>query len=144
MYLGYHVTKEPERPGIWGDFMHIVRASVPIAVSLAVVSVVTAALWYFRLAMTGPDHPVFFYLLPIALVMIFYGRFPALLCVATAAACADYFLYDPLYSFDISSRVEFGDLACFTFLALIGVKCTSELFWRSTNLPGPKSRFGRP
>jgi K+-sensing histidine kinase KdpD len=124
--------------------MHIVRASVPIAVSLAVVSAVTAALWYFRLATTGPDHPVFFYLLPIALVMIFYGRFPALLCVATAAACADYFLYDPLYSFDISSRVEFGDLACFTFLALIGVKCTSELFWRSTNLPGPKSRFGRP
>ena len=124
--------------------MSIVRASVPIAVSLTVVSAVTAALWYFKLAMTGPDHPVFFYLLPIAMVTVFYGSFPALLCVATAAVCADYFLYDPLYSFDISSRVEFGDLACFTFLGLIGVKCARELFWRSTNLPAPESRYGRP
>jgi len=123
--------------------MHIVKAAVPVAVALAVVSAVTAVLWYFKLATVGPDHPVFFYLLPIAAVMIFYGSFPALLCVVAAAACADYFLYDPLYSFDISSRVEFGDLACFTFLALIGVKCASELFWRSANLPAPKSRYGR-
>jgi len=127
-----------------GGVMQIVRASMPVAVSLAIVSAVTAALWYFKLATTGPDHPVFFYLLPIALVMIFYGSVPALLGVVAAAVCADYFLYDPLYSFDISSRVEFGDLACFTFLALIGVKCTSELFWRSTNLPAPKSRYAAP
>lgn len=124
--------------------MNIVKASVPVAVSLVIISAVTAALWYFKLATTGPDHPVFFYLLPIAVVMIFYGSFPALLCVVTAAACADYFLYDPIYSFVISSRLEFGDLACFTFLALIGVKCTSELFWRSRNLPAPKSRYGSP
>ena len=48
--------------------------------------------------------------------------------VFTATACADFFLYDPLYTFNIASRVEFGDLACFALLALIGVKCTSELF----------------
>jgi K+-sensing histidine kinase KdpD len=122
--------------------MNLVRASVPVGVSLVVISAITAALWYFKVA--GPDHPVFFYLLPIAVVMIFYGSLPALLCVAAAAACADFFLYDPIYSFVISSRAEFGDLACFTFLALIGVKCTSELFWRSGGLPAAKSRYGRP
>ena len=100
-------------------------------------------LWYFKLATFGPDHPVFFYLLPIALVTIFHGSFPALLGVLTATLGADYFLYDPLYSLNISSRVEFGDLACFTFLALIGVKCASELFGRSAKLPPPKSRYSR-
>ena len=123
--------------------MSIAKASVSVAVSLAIVSAVTAALLHFKLATAGPDHPVFFYLLPIALVMMVYGRFPALLCVVTAAICADYFLYDPIYSFDISSRVEFGDLACFVFLALVGVKSTSELFRRSTDMAAPKSRYGR-
>jgi K+-sensing histidine kinase KdpD len=128
---------------LWGEVMQLVKAALPVTVALAVVSAVTAVLLYFKLAMFGPDHPVFFYLLPIALVTIFYGSFPALLGVLTAALCADYFLYDPLYSFSISSRVEFGDLACFTFLALIGVKCASALFGRSANLPAPKSRYGR-
>ena len=119
--------------------MQLVKAALPAVVALAVVSAVTAVLWYFKLATFGSDHPVFFYLLPLALVTMLYGSWPALLGIFTATACADFFLYDPLYSFNISSRVEFGDLACFSFLALIGVKCTSELFHRSANLPAPKS-----
>ena len=113
--------------------------------ALAVVCAVTLVLWYFKLATIGPEHPVFFYLLPIALVMILYGSVPALLGVFTATACADYFLYDPLYTFDITTRVEFGDLACFAFLALIAVKCGNELFRPPTNIPAaPRSRYGRP
>jgi K+-sensing histidine kinase KdpD len=108
--------------------MWILRGAVPVAVALTVVSVVTLVLWYFKLAAIGPDHPVFFYLLPIGLVTMMYGSWPALLGVFTAAACADFFLYDPIYSFTIDTRVEFGDLACFSLLALIAVKCTSELF----------------
>jgi hypothetical protein len=69
---------------------------------------------------------------------------PALLAVFTAAACADFFLYDPIYSFVISSRVEFGDLTCFSLLALITVKCASELFRPSEKIPAAKSRYGRP
>jgi K+-sensing histidine kinase KdpD len=121
--------------------MRILRGVVPTAVALAVVSAITLVLLYFKLAMFGPEHPVFFYLLPIALVTILYGRWPALLGVFTAVACADYFLYDPIYSFDIATRVEAGDLACFTFLALIGVKCATELFHPSVRLPAPKSRY---
>jgi K+-sensing histidine kinase KdpD len=124
--------------------MWIVKAALPAAISLVVMSAVTAVLWCFKLATFGPAHPVFFYLLPIALVAILYGRLPALLAVFTATACADFFLYDPLYTLDVSSRLEFGDLACFAFLALIGVKCASELFWPSSKVAAPKSRFGRP
>jgi K+-sensing histidine kinase KdpD len=114
--------------GRGGNLMGLLKGAVPIAVALAVVSAVTLVLWYFKLATIGPDHPVFFYLLPIGVVTMLYGSWPALLGVFSATACADFFLYDPLYSFSIDSRVEFGDLACFTLLALIAVKCTSELF----------------
>lgn len=124
--------------------MSIMKGVVPIAVSLVVVSTVTAVLWYFKLATFGPAHPVFFYLLPVALVTILFGRLPALLGLFAATACADFFLYDPLYTLNISSRVEFGDLACFAFLALIGVKCASELFWPSAKMTAPKSRYSRP
>jgi K+-sensing histidine kinase KdpD len=108
--------------------MRIVRGTISVTVSLAVICAVTMVLWYFKLATVGPEHPVFFYLLPIALLVILYGSLPALLGVFAATAAADFFLYEPLYTFNVSSRVEFGDLACFLLLALIAVKCGSGLF----------------
>jgi K+-sensing histidine kinase KdpD len=123
--------------------MSFVKGAISVTVTLAMVSAVTAVLWYFKLATFGPDHPVFFYLLPIGLVTIFYGSLPALLAVFTATACADFFLYDPLYTLNVSSGVELGDLVCFALLALIGVKCASELF-RPSKIPVTKSRYGRP
>ena len=80
-------------------------------------------------------------MLPIGVVMLLYGSLPALLAVFTAAACADYFLYDPIYTFNISSRVEFGDLACFSLLALIGVKCASECSGLRQKSPRRRSRY---
>jgi len=123
--------------------MSIVTRAVPATVSLAVVSVITAILWYLKLATVGPHNPVFFYVLPITLVAIVYGSGPALLGLFTAFACADFFLYDPLYSFDISSRVEFGDLTCFTLLALVGVKCATELFRPPAKVPAIGLSYGR-
>ena len=124
--------------------MWIVKGAIPFAVTFAVVTAVTAVLLHFKLATFGPEHPVFFYLLPIGVVMLLYGSLPALLAVFTAAACADFFLYDPIYTFVISSRVELGDLTCFSLLALITVKCASELFRPSEKIPAAKSRYGRP
>lgn len=97
-------------------------------VPIAVVSVVTAVLWYLKVYAVGPNDPVFFYLLPITLIALLYGTKSALLAASFAFGCADYFLYDPLYSFDITTMVEFGDLACFTLLTLLCVKCVKELF----------------
>lgn len=117
--------------------------AIPAAVSIAIVALVTAILWYLKVAEACPRNPAFFYVLPITAIAIVYGRGPAVLGVVAAFACADFFLYDPLYSFDICSRVEFGDLTCFSLLAVIGVKCAVELFRPSAKFPTSRSYLGR-
>jgi len=119
------------------------RRVMPVTISLAVVCLVTVVLWYLRHAGDALHHPVFFYLLPSALLAILYGAMPALLCASAATACAAYFLYDPLYSFHVANPLEIGDLAFFALLALIGVKCTGELLRRPSSAPAPKSRYKR-
>lgn len=107
--------------------MHIVKTAVPVTVTLAVVLVVTAILWVVRIESVGPQHLVFFYLLPTALVAVLYGSLPAMLAAVAGTFCAAYFLYDPLYSFSVASRLELGELLCFAGLAVIGAKCTADL-----------------
>jgi K+-sensing histidine kinase KdpD len=121
--------------------MRMVRRAIPIAISLVVVLLVTAILWYLKLAGFGLHHPVFFYLLPVALLAMFYGGGPALLCALAATTCAAYFLYDPLYSFHVANRLEVGDLICFAVLALIGVKCTGELLRPPAKVPTVNRAF---
>jgi len=108
--------------------MKAMKRAVPVVVSLSVVSAITAILWYLKLATVCPHNPVFFYVLPMTIVALVYGSGPALLGVFAAFLGADYFLYEPLYSLEICSRVELGDLGCFSLLAVAGVKCASELF----------------
>jgi K+-sensing histidine kinase KdpD len=103
------------------------RRATPVAVSLAVICSVTAVLWHLKVSSGSLHHPVFFYLLPIALLAMLYGSRSALVSIAAATACSAYFLYDPLYSLQVSNRLEIGDLICFLVLALIVVKCTREL-----------------
>ncbi|MGH6671477.1 MAG: DUF4118 domain-containing protein [Xanthobacteraceae bacterium] len=107
--------------------MRKLTRAIPIAVSFAVICLVTAALWYLNRAGDSLRHPVFFYLLPVALLAILYGRVPGLLSALIAAMCALYFLYDPLYTFYLPNRLEVGEFAFFIVLALFGVKCAHEL-----------------
>jgi K+-sensing histidine kinase KdpD len=120
----------------------MVKRAMPAGVSLAVVCLVTAVLWWLKRAGGDLVHPLFFYLLPIALLAILYGSLPALLCACAATACAAYFLYEPLYSFHVANRLEVGDLVFFLLLALIGVKCAGELLRPPTKLPASRSRHG--
>jgi K+-sensing histidine kinase KdpD len=117
--------------------MRMMTRAIGVAVSLAVVTVVTAVLWYFKRVGVGPLHPVFFYLLPVALLTMFCGRMPALLSASLATVCSVYFLYDPVYSFQVTNRLEVGDLVCFAVLALIGVHCTGELLRPPAKVPAP-------
>jgi K+-sensing histidine kinase KdpD len=132
------------REGSGERHMWIVKGAVSVAISLAVMAAVTAVLWYAQMAGIGPHHPVFFYLLPIVLVAILYGSRAAVLCAAVAMMCSAFFLYDPIYSFRVSGRLELGDLICFGVLALIGVKCTGELLRPPAKIPAAKSRYGQP
>jgi hypothetical protein len=65
------------------------------------------------------------------------------LAVVTAVICADYFLYDPIFVFDIPGREEVSDVACFVLLALLAIKCVHELFRPSEELSAGESRYGR-
>jgi K+-sensing histidine kinase KdpD len=119
--------------------MGILRRAAPVALVLAVVSVVTAVLWFIRISVVGPQHLVFFYLLPIALVATLYGSFPAMLYGIAATLCAAFFLYDPLYSFYVSSPLDVGELVWFVGLALIGAKCAADLLQPPLALPRQNS-----
>jgi K+-sensing histidine kinase KdpD len=124
--------------------MRFLKGATPFAVTFIVGVAVTATLFYFKLAGIGPHHPVFFYLLPIALVAIMFGSAPATLFAITAIPCGAFFLYDPVYSFRITNPLEFGDLICFSVLALTAVKCTVELLRPAkSSATAPRPRFGR-
>lgn len=112
--------------------MGIANRTTPVVVVLAIVAAVTAILT------VAPQRLVFFYLLPTAVVATFYGSLPAMLCAVAATLCAAFFLYDPLYSFYVTSPVEVGELICFVGLALIGAKCAADLLqpllsWQQQN-----------
>jgi K+-sensing histidine kinase KdpD len=124
--------------------MSVVRGAAPVAVALAVVAVLTAILWYAKLAGIGPHHPVFVYLLPIALLALVFGGAPAVLSTIVATLCGAFFLYEPIYSFNIANALEWGDLICFVVLALIGVKCTVELSRPGARIPVTPSGHERP
>jgi K+-sensing histidine kinase KdpD len=113
--------------------MSILRRATPIAVMLVIVSAVTTILWFVR--PSGPQHPVFFYLLPIALVATLYGSWLAMLYGIAATVCAAFFLYDPLYSFYVTSPLDVGELIWFVALALIGAKCAADLLQPLLALP---------
>ena len=99
-------------PLFWPIF-GIARRVAPVALVFAVVSVVTAVLWFIRSSAVGPQHLVFFYLLPIALVATLYGSLLATLYGIAATFCAAFFLYDPFYSFYVASPLD--------------VKCAADL-----------------
>jgi K+-sensing histidine kinase KdpD len=124
-----------------GTVMGLVKSLIYVAFPLAVASAVTALLWYVRSGGNGPHHPVFFYLLPIVLVALLCGSLPALLCAVAAIVCAIFFLYDPLYSFSVANPLETGELICFAALALIAVKCMSELLRPATEIPQMHARY---
>jgi K+-sensing histidine kinase KdpD len=114
--------------------MWIVKRGTPVAVALAVVAAATAVLWLVKQTIGGDQHLVFFYLLPMALVAVLYGSLPAMLCAMAATACAAFFLYEPIYSFRVADPLGWGELICFTGLALIGAKCTADLLRPVVNI----------
>ena len=108
--------------------MRIVKAALPVAVALAVVSAVTAVLWMVKLASGRTAAPGL-------LLFVADGADGGALWQPAGHAvrhrgdryAPHYFLYDPLYSFSVANPLELGELFCFAGLALIGAKCTADL-----------------
>jgi len=102
------------------------QTATPLAVSLAIILVVTSVLFYFKNTQ-HQHHLVFFYLFPTALVAMIYGSVLSMVCATLATLAAAFFLYDPIYSFYVSDPRDVGELILFAVTGLIGAKCTAEL-----------------
>ena len=62
-----------------------------------------------------------------ALVAVLYGVTEGALFAVAAFVCSAFLLYDPVYSFYVSSPHALGELFWFLIIALLGVKCVAEL-----------------
>jgi K+-sensing histidine kinase KdpD len=104
------------------------RRATATAVSLAILFVITAILWWARSALPGVvSHPVFFYLIPTAVVALVYGIGEGTLFAVAALVCSAFLLYDPVYSFRVSDVHALGELFWFLITALLGVQAVAQL-----------------
>ncbi len=117
--------------------MDVLKRVGATGASVSLIVAVTALLFYLQGTVDGADHLVFFYLLPVILIATVYNGRLAIACAVLAAALADYFLQDPLYSFLNDNPLEYGDLLCFAAMAMMAVKCV-RLFLR------PQTQTSRP
>jgi K+-sensing histidine kinase KdpD len=117
-----------------GVKMRIVKGLTPIAASLGLMAAVTVLLWQVNLTAASPGL-IYIYLFPVALIATIYNGRVAVLATAMALVCADYFLQEPIYSLANDNPREYGDLVCFTLLAVTAIKFIRVLLRpRATNL----------
>src|SRR5262249_3990066 len=91
------------------------------AVSLAMLIVVTAILWWVKFALPGAlHHPVFFYLVPTAILAMVYGVIDGALFSVAAFVCSAFLLYGPIYSLRVADVHALGELFWFLITALVG------------------------
>jgi len=93
-------------------------AAFSIVVSLALVAAATAALLitgeFFHLSLIP-----LIYLVPVIIAATRWGLMPALVTAVASAAAADFFFYEPYYSFWMSNPQEVVDLILFLVVAVV-------------------------
>ena len=109
--------------------LSILQRATPAAVSVALMAATTAILFQVHDPQAAPQGLVYFYLIPLALIAIFYTSRIAAVSGGMALLCADYFLQDPIYSFYTS---EYDDLILFAALAGLQLKGIQKLIPRSS------------
>jgi K+-sensing histidine kinase KdpD len=106
----------------------------PVAMSLAMVAVATAALFAAKGILPLLNLVSIVYLLPVLVAATQWGLAPAVLCAFAGAAAADYFFYPPLFSFEIGDAQNLADLVIFLIIAVVTSHFTSRLKRKSDSL----------
>jgi len=107
--------------------MRVLKGLTPVAAAVGMMSAATALLWLVHLMTGGSPGLIYIYLFPIALIAALYNGRIAVLCIGVALVGADYFFQEPIYSLANDNPREYGDLVCFTVLALTAIKFIREL-----------------
>lgn len=87
------------------------------AAALVGPAVLTAALFSFS-HQTQRDY-IFVYLALVAVVGVFGGLWPALVCAGISFLCVDYFFVPPIYTFTIADETDIVNLSAFLATAVI-------------------------
>jgi K+-sensing histidine kinase KdpD len=97
---------------------------VSIAASVAAVAITTIALIIID-SLLVVDHLVIAYLLPAALIAVYYGCTFAFLASFASGLSAAYFLFPPKFSLYIADSTHVAELGFFMLLALTASKAVA-------------------
>jgi two-component system sensor histidine kinase KdpD len=97
----------------------VVRTTLlPSAITLAFVAAVTLAIFWLN-GIFAPRAVAIIYLIPVLFAATRWGLAPALVATVAGVACADFFFYPPIYSFDIEDLHSIVELVLFALVAII-------------------------
>jgi len=102
------------------------RGLLPWLTSLAGVGLVTAPLLLLDHKVAANLVPIA-YLVPVIFVATRWGIWPAALASIASMAAADFFFFEPLYSFEVEDPNEVIDLLLFLVVALVSSNLASRL-----------------
>jgi two-component system sensor histidine kinase KdpD len=108
------------RPALTGDAkINLMRGqSWPVAAALASVAATTLAI-YGLIAAFGLKHGAIIYLIPVTFAATRWGLVPALVAAIAGSLSAEYFFYEPTFSFAITDPQEVVDLALYILVAVV-------------------------
>jgi K+-sensing histidine kinase KdpD len=99
---------------------------LPVLLSLASVALVTAVLFALDRALAVSLVPIA-YLIPIMFAATRWGVWPSALASLVAITAADFFFFEPIYSFRIDNPQDAVDLMLFLLVALVSSHLASRL-----------------
>jgi two-component system, OmpR family, sensor histidine kinase KdpD len=90
----------------------------PIAAALALVAATTIAI-YGLISFVGLRHGAIIYLIPVTFAATRWGLVPALSAAVAGSVAAEYFFYEPTFSFAVTDPQEIVDLILYISVAVV-------------------------
>src|ERR1700675_623009 len=90
----------------------------PVVSSLGLVAITTIVI-YGLIAVSGLKHGAIIYLIPVTFAATRWGLAPALVAAVVGSLCAEYFFYEPTFSFAVSDPQEVVDLILYIVVAVV-------------------------